>query len=148
MQQITSRIVFVLALIIAMFFAMFWTSSTHARFSYPDAPPYVRLSGVLLPLGVQDNSELRTLIVFVHGQLWRFRLDAVEEVIDGHHRRLHLRDLRKSSVRLYGSDILMNPLQQPEIAGKHIAIEGHLYAKERRLLVTAVEETPAVARSH
>ena len=144
MKQITSRIVFVLALIIALF----WASSTHARFSYPNAPPYVRLSGVLLPLGVQDNSQLHTLIVFVHGQLWSFRLDGVEEVREGNYRRLHLRDLGKCSVRLYGSEVLMNPLQQPEIAGKHIAIEGHVYTKERRLLVTAVEETPAIARAH
>ena len=144
MKQVISRIVFVLALITAMF----WTSSTYARFSYPDAPPYVRLSGMLLPFGAQDNSELRTLIVFVHEQLWRFRLDAVEEVTDGNQGWGHLRDLSKCPVRLYGSDVLLAPLQQPEIAGKHITIEGHLYTKERRLLVTAVEETPTVARAH
>ena len=144
MKQVISRIVFVLALITTMF----WTSSTHARFSYPDAPPYVRLSGMLLPFGAQDNSELRTLIVFVHGQLRRFRLDAVEVVTDGNQGRGHLRDLSKCPVRLYGSDVLLAPLQQPEIAGKRITIEGHLYTKERRLLVTAVEETPTVARAY
>ena len=74
MKQVTSHIVFILVLIIATF----WASSTHARFSYPDAPPYVRLSGMLLPFGAHDVSELRTLIVLVHDQLWRFRLDAVE----------------------------------------------------------------------
>ncbi len=144
MKQVTSHIVFILVLIIATF----WASSTHARFSYPDAPPYVRLSGMLLPFGAHDVSELRTLIVLVHDQLWRFRLDAVEEVTGGSHGRVHLRDLRKCSVRLYGADVLITRLQQPEISGKHITIEGHLYTKERRLLVTVVEETPAVARAH
>ena len=144
MKQRSGRIVFVLALSLAMC----WASSAYARFSYPDAPPYVRLSGVLLPLGAQDSAELRSLTVFVHGQLWRFRLDAVEEVTNGNYARLQLRDLMWCSIRLYGSEGLLASLQQPEIAGKHLTIEGHLYPKERRLLVTAAEETPTVARAH
>ncbi len=125
-----------------------WAGSAHARFSYPDAPPYVRLSGVVLPLGSQDSAELRSLTVFIYGQLWRFRLDAAEEVTNGNHTQLHLRDFMWCSIRLYGSEDLLAPLQQPEITGKHLTIEGHLYSKERRLLVTAMEATPTVARAH
>ena len=134
--------------ILALSLVLCWTSSTDARFSYPEAPPYVRLSGVLLPLEDQHDAGLRSLTVFVHGRLWRFQLDAVEEVTQGNHARLQLRDLLWGSIRLYGSPGLLAPLQQPEIVGKHLTIEGHLHTRERRLLVTAAEETPAVARVH
>ena len=131
-------------LILALGFILCWTGSADARFSYPEAAPYVRLSGVLLPL--EDHAGLRSLTVFVHGQLWRFQLDAVEEVTQGNHARLQLRDLVWGSIRLYGSPGLLAPLQRAEIVGKHLTIEGHLHTRERRLLVTAAEETPAVAR--
>ena len=139
MKHVYSVVILALSLILC------WTSSTDARFSYPEAPPYVRLSGVLLPLGDQPAAGLRSLTVFVHGQLWRFQLDAVEEVTQGNHARLELRDLLWGSIRLYGSPGLLAPLQH---AGKHLTIEGHLHTRERRLLVTAAEETPAVARIH
>lgn len=134
--------------ILALSFVMCWASSAAARFSYPEAPPYVRLSGVVMPLGPQDSAELRSLTVFIHGQLWRFRLDAMEEVTTGHYARLQLRDFMWCSIRLYGSEDLLAPLQQPEIVGKHLTLEGHLYPKERRLLVVAAEETPTFARAH
>ena len=147
MKQRIGRLIFILALI-ALTSAVFWTSTARAQFAYPDATPYVRLSGVLLPLDEQKPQEISTLLIFVPGQLWQFRLDGLEEVTDRNYERVRVSDLRGRSFRLYGPGSLIDPLQQPHMAGKHLTVEGRLYLKERRLLVTRVEETPALTRVH
>ncbi len=55
-----------------------------------------------------------------------------------------LRDLFHRQVRFYGPEDLIVSLQKPEIAGKLLTIEGRLYPKERRFLITVMEEVTEV----
>lgn len=125
-----------------LFVTVFWANIANARFPYPERTPSVRLTGVLLPIDEQDREDLITLKVFVQGQPWLFRVGKVEKLAGSERAQAIRQELLRRQVRLYGPEDLIAPLQEPEIAGKPLTIEGRFYANERRLLVTAVEKVP------
>lgn len=105
----------------------------------------VRFTGELLPLDKRNPGGLSTLTVFIQGKHWLFRLEKVEELRGRYGDRMILQSLFHRQVHFYGPENLTLPLQQPEIAGKLLTIKGCLYPKERRFLITEVEEAREVA---
>lgn len=132
LRQITAIILLV---------SVFWSATTSAQIPRIEPPPLVRFTGALLPLEEKDRSHLPTLTVFIKGKRWIFRIAKVEKLtgssFDGW--RL-LRGLFPPEVRFLGPERLISLLQEPEIMGKLLTIEGHLYIGDRMFFVEIVEE--------
>lgn len=124
---------------------LLWTAIADARFGYPDETPYVRLSGILLPLEGEAEPPEPALTIFVKGASWRFQLANVEEIKTHDQEDARVDELQRHTVRLYGPTPLLAPLQQSTIIGQPITIEGYLYPKERRLLVVTITGVPILA---
>lgn len=128
----------------ALLVAVFWANVASAHAPYPNPTPRVRVTGMLLPLDAQDRRDHSTLPVFIQGQHRLLRLDTVEELMARERDRTILRELCPRQVRLYAADDLILPLLRPESVGKFLTIEGRLSLRERRLLITAVEDVTEV----
>lgn len=103
--------------------------------------PLVRFTGVLLPIEEKGSSCAPTLTVRITDTTWIFRIAKVENLTGGDLSELRLfQALFPPRVRFVGLEELLHPLQDPEITGKRLAIEGILYPTDRMLWVTAVNE--------
>lgn len=109
-----------------------------------EPPPLVRLTGALHPIAEKGRSSMHTLTVSIQGKEWLFRIAKVEKLTgsspDGW--RL-LRGLFPSQVRFVGPEALLRSLQDPELEGIPLIIEGRLYVGNRILQITTVEEAAA-----
>ena len=124
---------------VVLLVSVFWASAASAQFPYPDQTPLVRFTGELLPLDEQDHGELSTLSVFIQGKHWLFKLAEVQELTGRVSDRAILQDLLGRQVRFYGSTDLIVPLLNPRIMGKVLTVEGRLYPRERRFLITGFD---------
>lgn len=103
--------------------------------------PLVRFTGVFLPVEEKGRSCMLTLTVRITDTTWIFRIAKVESLTGRDLRALGLfQSLFPPRVHFVGSEDLLRPLQDPEIMGKRLAIEGILYPTDRMLWVTAVNE--------
>jgi hypothetical protein len=102
--------------------------------------PVVRLTGRLQPLQRKDGEGLHTLRVFIGRKEWLFQLEDIETLTGTNRGWTILNEIFPSELRLIDSEDLIGPLQQPEMAGKLITVEGRLYAGDRTLVVTAAAE--------
>jgi hypothetical protein len=130
---------------VVLLVSVFWATAVTAHYPYLDRNPGVRFTGALLPLDEQSHGDLSTLTVFIQGKHWLFRLAEVEELTGRSSDWAILRGLFRRQVRFYGPASLIAPLQKPEIAGKLLTVKGRLYTRERRFLITAVEEVRDIA---
>ena len=103
---------------------LLWAAIADARFGYPDERPYVRLSGILLPLEGEAEPSQPALTILVKGASWRFRLAHVEEVKKHDQEDARVDELRRHTVRLYGPTPLLVPLQQPTIMGSPLRLRA------------------------
>lgn len=126
---------------VALLVAVFSASAANARSPYPNPNPHVRFTGILLPAHTQASAGLCTLAVFTSGVNRLLRLDAVENLTTREYDRAVLQDLWRRKVRFYGPEHLMRRLQQSESASELLTIEGRLYPREKRFLISAIEET-------
>jgi len=103
--------------------------------------PLVRFTGVLLPVEEKGASCAPTLTVRISDTTWIFRIAKVENLTGRDLSELQLfQVLFPPRVHFVGLAKTLHPLQDPEITGKRLAIEGILYPTDRMLWVTAVEE--------
>jgi len=126
---------------VALLVAVFSAGAANARSPYPNPTPHVRFTGMLLPTHTQAPAGLCTLAVFTRGVDRLLRLDAVENLTTREYDRAVLQDLWRRKVRFYGPEDLMRRLQQLESASEFLTIEGRLYPREKRFLITAIEAT-------
>ena len=120
----------------------FWPTAASAQaVPYIEPPPLVRFTGALHPLEEKGRGGLLTLTVSVKDTKWIFRIAKVEKLTGRNPSGWRLlQDLFPQQVRFVGPAELLHPLQEPEIVGKLLIIEGRLYTGDRMLLITAVEE--------
>jgi hypothetical protein len=85
---------------------------------------------------------MQALTVFIKKKKWILRLTKVETLAGRNRGWAIIQDLFPPQVRFTGPENLIQRLQNPESEGKLLIIEGRLYIGDRRLFVTAVEETP------
>ena len=103
--------------------------------------PLVRFTGVLLPVEEKGRSCVHTHTVRITDTTWICRIAKVENLTGRDLRELGLfQALFPPRVHFVGSEDLLRPLQESEITGRRLRIEGHLYTADRALWVTAVEE--------
>jgi hypothetical protein len=102
-------------------------------------PPLVRITGAFVPVADTQQSELRTLVVTVKETKWRLRIREIKALTAAnHHGWGLLKDLFPPRLRLAGPSDLLARLQQEDIAGILIILEGRLYIGDHMLYVTAV----------
>ena len=81
-----------------------------------------------------------TLTVLVAKKRWIFRLAKVENLTGRDLSALRLLQvLFPPHVHFIGLEEFVRPLQDPEVLGKRLRIEGLLYTADRVLLITAME---------
>ncbi len=105
---------------------------------YPDRPKDVRISGTLLPVGAQATEDIVTVNIFLADAPRILRIGKLEMLSQDEKERAIDEGLLMRQVRFYGEDSLIKRLQQPELAGKPLVIEGRLDVKERKFLVKSV----------
>ena len=124
----------------ALLIVLLWTAAGNACSVYPDRPVSLRVTGALLSVDGPEREDLVTVKVFVQGQPWLLRIGKVEDLTAQAREQAAKDDVLLRQVRFYGPEELISKLQKPDIAGKVITIEGHLDTKEKRFLVTGVQE--------
>jgi len=135
--------------IIAVLVAGLWITPVNAQSPAPEHSSKLRVTGMLLPLEEQQRDDVVTATIFVHDKPWLFRVGKVEGLTGPEREQAVKEGALLEQMRFYGPDALLRRLQKAHLLGKLLTIEGQLDAKERRFLVTAVEETKdAVPQSH
>jgi len=121
----------------------FWSTAASAQaFPYIEPPPLVRFTGALHPLEDKSRGGLLTLTVSIKDTKWIFRIAKVEKLTGGDASGWRLlQDLFPPQLRFVGPAELLRPLQDPEVAGKRLIIEGRLYTGDRMFYITSVEES-------
>jgi hypothetical protein len=106
-----------------------------------EPPPLVRFTGSFLPLEEKRPGALAMLTVSVEGTQWKFNVAKVEKLTGKEVGSLRLlQSIFPPQLRFTGPDELLRPLQDPQVAGKPLVIEGRLYVGDRMLFVTAVKQ--------
>jgi hypothetical protein len=102
----------------------------------------LRVTGTLLPLEEAHREDLFTVPIVVHDTPLLLRIGQVEELTTPERAQVREAVLLRQ-VRFSGPAALMQRLQQPELRGRVLTIEGWLEPKARLFLVTAVKEAPS-----
>lgn len=126
--------------VLLLLVGVFWVRGAVAQNVYPQAPFTVRFTGMLLPVNEQNREDLVTVSIFVEGTAWMLRLGEIKELDARNREQATEQAVQLRQVRFYGPEELIGKLRKPEIAGKVLTIQGRLDPKEKRFLVTAVEE--------
>jgi hypothetical protein len=107
-------------------------------------PPQVRIVGVLVAPEDKRRSTLQTLTVHVKGKTWKLRIRNIKALTATTNSGWGLlRELFPPKLRLLGADALLAPLQQDDIAGKLLELEGRLYVGAHQLVLSTVKVTEA-----
>ena len=110
----------------------------------PEPPPRIRLVGALLPFADKDPRRQNTLTVHIDGEKWIFRVVKVQQLTGNDPGGWGLlRLLFPFELRFLGPPELLARIQDPQLLGKRLILEGQLYTGGRRLFVTKVEEAAA-----
>jgi hypothetical protein len=102
-------------------------------------PPLIRLTGALAPYQDTQRGNFQTLIVSCRGKKWRMRIREIKALTATTAQGWSLfKDLFPPRLRLTGPDDVLAPLQQDDIAGRPLVLEGRLYIGNHLLYLTAV----------
>jgi hypothetical protein len=84
---------------------------------------------------------MNTFTIFIEGKKWIFRVAKVEQLTgwDADGWRL-LRKLFPAEMRFLGPKELISRLQDPELMGKRLTLEGQLYVGSKMFFINMVEE--------
>jgi hypothetical protein len=100
-------------------------------------PPVVRFVGTFQPFSEQGAGGLNTLTVFVQNQKWLFQVNRVDTVTGSDPGMMLLNYIFPPQLRFFGPPNRIAPLENPEIAGKQVTLEGFLYIPDRTFYVAS-----------
>ena len=130
-------------LAIVLFILALWSSIATAQVR-PEPPPRIRLVGALLPFADKDPRRQNTLTVHIKGEKWIFRVVKVRQLAGNDPGGWGLlRQLFPFELRFLGPPELLSRVQDPQLRGKRLILEGQLYTGGRRLFLTKVEDAAA-----
>ena len=136
MQQQVFRQTFVVVLLLLAV----WSTIAVAQFR-PEPPPRIRLVGAILPFADKDPLRQHTLTIYIEGEKWIFRVVEVQQLTGNDPGGWGLlRRLFPFELRFLGPPELLSRLQDPQMRGKRLMLEGQLYTGGKRLFITKVEE--------
>ncbi len=100
----------------------------------------MRVSGTLLPRDTPERDDIVTVKVYVHGTPWLLRVGAVEDLTQRDRKQVLQKGILRKQVRFLVPDELSAHFDGPNLAGRPMVLEGRLYVRDRRFVVTSVEE--------
>jgi hypothetical protein len=121
---------------LAVFGPLVGSAQISSEFS---GPPVVRMSGVLQPFDEQKSQALNMLtLTIADATKWLFQVNRIDSIA-GMDPGISLLDrIFPPELRLMGAPTTLAPLEQPNIVGKTISLEGILYIGDRNYEVTTV----------
>ena len=128
---------------ISFLFLILFGARSQAQFPYPDRPLPVRVTGALLPIDHEQREDIITVRVFVKDQPRLLRIGKLEELSQGQKDRAVEQDVLLRQIRMYGPTELIDKLSSTEILEKPVIIEGKIDTKEKRFLVSSVQDGKA-----
>jgi hypothetical protein len=103
-----------------------------------NSPLVVRMSGKLEPFNEHESHGLNTLTVTVaDSQQWLFKVTRVDTLPDTASGGMILSEIFPPELHLTGSTRDIAVLQQPDIVGKTVTLQGFLYIGDRNFYVGA-----------
>ncbi|MCS6925809.1 MAG: hypothetical protein NZ578_07905 [Candidatus Binatia bacterium] len=106
-------------------------------------PPLVRIIGALAPLDEPHPTGLQTVVVTIKATKWRLRIREIKALTATTNQGWGLlKDLFPPRLRFVGPADLLALLQQEDIAGVPLILEGRLYVGDHLLYLTAVTTNP------
>ncbi len=102
------------------------------------APPLISLTGILYP-PEQKMTGMYSFTVFVKNREWIFIVEEARNISGLEPAQKILRDLFPATLYLWGSNKLITPLENPEIAGRLITIEGYILVASNIVEVRTVK---------
>lgn len=128
---------------VSIFLLCLWITTAHSADPvYPERPKDIRVTGALLAPSAKEQEDIVTINIFLGDAPRLLRVGSVENLSPDEKERAVDAGILMRQVRFYGPDDLMHRLEQPDIVGKVLIIEGRLDAKERKFLVKSVTEKP------
>ena len=125
---------------ITLLISVCWAGVVSAQPAVLDRPVKLRMTGTLLPVEEQRREDLVTVSIVVEDKPFLLRVGKVEELTHTEREQAVKWGVLLRQVRFYGPDALIGQLQNPEMVGKVLTIEGQLDTRARQFLVTAVQE--------
>jgi hypothetical protein len=107
---------------------------------YPDRPKDIRVTGTMLAATERPSEDLVTVSIFLGDAARFFRVGEIEDLSADEKDRAVKEGILIRQVRFYGPDELVHRLEQPDIVGKVVTIEGRLDVQERRFLIKSIKE--------
>ena len=104
-------------------------------------PQLVRLIGTLHAPGDKEKAVgMNTLKLFVDKKEWIFKIKKAVDLTGDMTELDILENIWPPQLTLRGPANLIDPLQQPDVAGKRFVIQGYLYISDRILEVDSVRD--------
>ena len=137
MKRITTLVFVLLMLLLG------WGSSGSSIVgaqNQPERALRMRVSGTLLPRDTPERDDIVTVKVYVRGTPWLLRVGAVEDLTQRERKQVIQKGILRKQVRFLVPDELSAHFDGPNLAGRPMVLEGRLYVRDRRFVVTSVEE--------
>ena len=126
--------------LITLVLLIWWAGAVSAQSR--DRPVDLRVTGMLLAVEEAKRDDLVTVNISVQGKPLLLRIGKVEDLTTPERTQVREAEVLLRQVRFSGPAALMERLQQPEMLGRVLTIDGWLEPQERRFLVTAIAEAP------
>ena len=126
--------------LITLVLLIWWAGAVSAQSR--DRPVDLRVTGMLLAVEEAKRDDLLTINISVQGKPLLLRIGKVEDLTTPERTQVREAEVLLRQVRFSGPAALMERLQQPEMLGRVLTIDGWLEPQERRFLVTAIAEAP------
>jgi hypothetical protein len=121
---------------------LFGVSIAIAQSPYPEQRPLdLRVTGSFLLTDQQKRDDIVTVDVSVQGKPMLLRIGKVEDLTTQERAQAAKGEVLLRKVHFTGPEEMMKRLQQPEMVGKVVTLEGWLDTQSRRFQVTTVNET-------
>ena len=128
-----------------LFNLVLWLSGVSiaiAQSPYPEQRPLdLRVTGTFLLTDQQKRDDIVTIDVSVQGKPMLLRIGKVEDLTTQERAQAVKGEVLLRKVRFTGPEEMMMRLQEPEMIGKVITLEGWLDTQSRRFMVTTLKET-------
>lgn len=106
-------------------------------------PPLVRIIGALAPLDEPHPRGLQAVVVTIKERKWRLRIREIKALTATTQQGWSLlRNLFPPRLRFVGPADLLARLQQEDVRGVPLTLEGRLYVGDHMLYLTAVTINP------
>ena len=129
----------------APFTFVLWLSGVSlaiAQSPYPEQRPLdLRMTGAFLSTDQQKRDDIVTIDVSVQGKPMWLRIGKVEDLTTQERAQAVKSEVLFRKVYFTGPEEMMARLQEPEMVGKMITLEGWLDTQSRRFMVTTLKET-------